>query len=51
VIALNLVIIAVVLIIGFSIGQALGSPGSAGVQSRVGNWARDHHLTFLAGGV
>ncbi len=46
-IVVNLLLVVIVLIVGFSVGQALAAPGSASAQSRVGNWARDHHLTFL----
>ncbi len=46
-IVVNLLLVVIFLIVGFSVGQALAAPGSASAQSRVGNWARDHHLTFL----
>ncbi|WP_322752857.1 hypothetical protein [Frankia sp. Cas3] len=51
VIVLTVLAAVVFMIVGFSIGQALASPGSATAQSRVGTWARDHHLAFLVDGV
>ncbi len=50
-IVLTVFVAAVFMIVGFSIGQALASPGSAPALSRVGTWARDHHLAFLVDGV
>ncbi|SBW29096.1 putative secreted protein [Candidatus Protofrankia californiensis] len=49
--ALSLLMVIVVMVVGFSVGQAVAVPSSASVQSRVGNWARDHNLTFLIDGV
>ncbi len=49
--ALSLLMVIVVMVVGFSIGQAVALPGPASVHSRVGNWARDHNLTFFVNGV
>ncbi|WP_157491056.1 MULTISPECIES: hypothetical protein [Protofrankia] len=44
---LGLLLMIVVMVVGFSIGRAVALPGSASMQSRVSDWARDHNLTFL----
>ncbi len=49
--ALSLLMVIVVMVVGFSIGRAVAVPSSASVQSRVGDWARDHNLTFFIEGV
>jgi hypothetical protein len=45
--AAKLLVVLVVLLIGFSVGQALAAPGDADMRTRLGGWARDHHLGFV----
>jgi hypothetical protein len=47
VLAAQLLIVLVVLLIGFSVGQALAAPGDADMRTRLGGWARGHHLGFV----
>jgi hypothetical protein len=43
----KLLVVALVLVTGVSLGRELALPGSVGVTSRVGVWARAHHLGFV----
>jgi hypothetical protein len=43
----KLLVVALVLVVGASLGRELALPGTAGVTTRVGDWARGHHLGFV----
>jgi hypothetical protein len=45
--AIQVLAVALVLAIGFSVGQALAAPGDASMTTRLAGWARDHHLGFV----
>jgi hypothetical protein len=43
----KVLVVALVLVAGVSLGRQLALPGSDGATSRVGDWARAHHLGFV----
>jgi hypothetical protein len=43
----KVLVVALVLVVGVSLGRELALPGTAGATSRLGDWARAHHLGFV----
>ncbi|WP_131728905.1 MULTISPECIES: hypothetical protein [Frankia] len=45
--AIQAAVLAAVLVVGVSLGRTLALPGDAGTMSRVADWGRVNHLSFL----
>ncbi|MCK9897066.1 hypothetical protein [Frankia sp. AgB32] len=46
----QVLIVIAVLVAGTSLGRTLALPGDAGVLSRIADWGRANHLSFLVDG-
>ncbi|MCL9761131.1 hypothetical protein [Frankia sp. AiPa1] len=40
-------VVAVVLVVGVSLGRTLALPGNAGAMARIADWGRANHLAFV----
>ena len=43
----KVLLVGLLILVGVSIGRTLALPGDQGVLSRLAEWGRDHHLSFL----
>jgi hypothetical protein len=44
---LQVVVVIAVIVVGVSIGRTLALPGDSGVLTRLADWGRANHLSFL----